>query len=138
MNRGYCSGYYVGAIKYFLAGICVYPSIINMFLISKWHAGLSGAVPMDMETYSGDNFSPGLLPGEQSGDMEDEDDYEAGMLLLLIWLLLCCYFGGEGRWCGEQQYSGDNFSPGLLPGEQSGDMDDEDDHEAGMCLYLLL
>lgn len=33
---------------------------------------------MDMETYSGDNFSPGLLPGEQSDGMEEEDDYEAG------------------------------------------------------------
>ncbi|WIA44448.1 hypothetical protein OEZ86_007199 [Tetradesmus obliquus] len=40
--------------------------------------GLSGAGPMDMETYSGDNFSPGLLPGEQSDGMEEEDDYEAG------------------------------------------------------------
>jgi hypothetical protein len=36
---------------------------------------------MDMETYSGDHFSSGLLPGEQSDGMEDEDDDEAGVNL---------------------------------------------------------
>jgi hypothetical protein len=33
---------------------------------------------MELETYSGDNFSPGLLPGEQSDGMDEEEDFEAG------------------------------------------------------------
>jgi hypothetical protein len=82
---------------------------------------------MDMETYSGDNFSPGLLPGEHSDGMEDEDDYEAGVNFQKY---------AYSR-CQLQNFTMSHHACHvLLPGEHSDGMEDEDYYEAGVVFNM--